>query len=384
MDGEELRTTLRSAGLSQYQADAYCALLRLGSASATELADACNVPTARIYDVLRDLEDRGYIETYEGESLQARAADPDTVMTDLRNQAGRLESAATEIEDRWQAPAVKQHRVSIVKRFETVRERAASLIEEADNEVQVATTVEGFESLRPALETALDRGAIVKVCVWTDPSENGTTDPDARTFAGAATEVRHRTLPTPFVALVDRSYTCFAPHAGSINQYGVLVEDRTMTYVFHWYFQTCLWEIWDQVYSARSEHPPISYSGIRECLREIDPLMDEGATIHATVRGHDRSTGDTVELSGRIVDATYSGETAGEGTPPLAQLAGKVTLYLETDDGDVVTVGGWGAVLEDIEATRMTVTDVSYSGPDADADAETDAEAEASQGQDVA
>jgi hypothetical protein len=148
--------------------------------------------------------------------------------------------------------------------------------------------------------------------------------------------------------------------------------------VFHWYFQTCLWEIWDQVYSARSDHPPVTYSGIRECIRDVDPLMDIGATIHATVRGHDRSTGDSIELTGRIVDATYSGSASSDGTPPLAQLAGKVTLYLETDDGQVVTVGGWGAVLEDVEATRVTVTDVEYpeSTPDPELDGERETDTE--------
>jgi len=71
MDTEDLRDALEDAGLSQYQAEAYTALLRLGTASATELADACAVPTARIYDVLRDLEGKAYIETYEQGSLHS-------------------------------------------------------------------------------------------------------------------------------------------------------------------------------------------------------------------------------------------------------------------------------------------------------------------------
>ncbi len=69
MDDSELTDVLEDAGLSPYQAEAYDALLQLGAASATELADACAVPTARIYDVLRDLETKGYIETYEQDSL---------------------------------------------------------------------------------------------------------------------------------------------------------------------------------------------------------------------------------------------------------------------------------------------------------------------------
>jgi len=360
METDELRDTLRDAGLSQYQAEAYCALLQLGAASATELADASTVPTARIYDVLRDLEDRGYIETYEQDSLRARASDPKTVLADLRERADRLDEAAEEIEERWQAPAVERHKVSIVKRFETVRERAESAIREADSEVQVATTPDGFRKLRGGLTQAVENGALVNVCICTDP-EGDEEPPAADEFEGVATEVRHRTLPTPFVALVDRNRTFFAPHAGSVNQYGVLVEDFTMTYVFHWYFQTTLWEIWEPLYSARPDEPPIPYAGVRECVRDVDPLLDDGAVVSASVVGLERDTGEQIEVSGRIVDVIYTGDADGDSTPPLAQLAGQVCLVLETDDGERMTIGGWGAVLEDVEATRVTVTAIDRS-----------------------
>lgn len=44
MDTTTLAATLADAGLSPYQADAYVALLDLGSASAGQLADASDVP----------------------------------------------------------------------------------------------------------------------------------------------------------------------------------------------------------------------------------------------------------------------------------------------------------------------------------------------------
>ena len=60
MDSSELRRVLRDAGLSKYQSQAYTALFRFGTASATELADASGVPAARISDALRDLDEKGY------------------------------------------------------------------------------------------------------------------------------------------------------------------------------------------------------------------------------------------------------------------------------------------------------------------------------------
>lgn len=358
MDTDELRDALEDAGLSQYQADAYSTLLRLGSASATEIADACEVPSARIYDVLRDLEAKGYIETYEQGSLHARASDPEDVLSDLQRRASRLSAAADEIEDRWNEPSVSQTKLSIVKRFETVFSRAEELIREAENEVQLAVTPAGFEGLTPALAAASDNDVLVKVSIHTEGPDSEPFPPTSA-FEGVATEVRHQKLPTPFVAIIDRSWTCFAPHRQSLNQYGVLVNDRTLTYVFHWYFLTCLWEIWELVYTARSEEPPMVYTDIRRCVRDIEPLLDAGGSLAVAISGYDTTSGAPTELTGTISDVLYAGAPTVDGTVPLTQLAGQVSLYVETDDGETYTVGGWGAVLEDVEATRVTITNVT-------------------------
>ncbi|SFR43405.1 TrmB family transcriptional regulator [Halogeometricum limi] len=357
MDPTELRDALEDAGLSQYQAEAYSTLLRLGTASATELADACAVPTARIYDVLRDLEAKGYIETYEQDSLHARACDPQTVLADLRGRASMLEEAADEIEERWEAPEVNRHMLSIVKRFDTVFQRAKSLIRDAESEVQLSVTPAQYEELVPALREAHDDDVIVKVSLHTDPEFDRSTL-EAENFAGVVTEARHRTLPTPFVLLVDRTGTCFAPHAHSLNQYGVLVDDYTLTYVFHWYFQTCLWEVWDVLYSEHGGDPPFAFADIRRCVRTVEPHLAAGETVRATVTGFETANGASVELDGEITDVYYSSAAEVDGEPALSQLAGQVSLTLRTADGRY-SVGGWGAVLEDVEATRVTITDVS-------------------------
>jgi sugar-specific transcriptional regulator TrmB len=354
MDTEDLRDALEDAGLSQYQAEAYTALLRLGTASATELADACAVPTARIYDVLRDLEGKGYIETYEQGSLHARARDPEEVLDDLRDRASLFSEAADEIEDRWEAPAVDPHKVSIVKRFDTVTGRAKRAISEAENEVQVSATPEQFRELREALVTAVDNGAIVKLSLHGPEETAGLPTDD---LPGAVTEARFRDMPTPFVALIDRTKTCFAPHARSVNQYGVLVDDYTLTYVFHWYFLTCLWEVWETVYATQTEEPPLTYADVRRCVRDVEPLLIDDRRVTVRVDGFEIETGDTVSFEGSLVGVDYSGERTENGPPPLSQLAGQVTLSVESDDR-VRTVGGWGSVVEEIEATRITVVGI--------------------------
>ena len=361
MDTDELKEVLADAGLSPYQVEAYVTVLELGSASATEVAEASEVPDPRIYDVLRDLEADGYVETYEQDSLHVRAHNPAEVLADLRTRAERYTEAAEEIEERWNQPAMADHQLSIVKRFETVLERARESIRSADMQVEVSVTPDQFERLAPELASAYDAGAEVKVSFQTVPGEAWSL-PDKDALAGVCTEARHRPLPAPFLSLVDRTETCFAPHADTVHEYGVLVSDHAHAYVFHWFFQTCLWEVYDTIYTTRTDGPPIQYTDIRECVRYAEPFLKEDAEIDARVSGFDTSTGEVVELQGRLVDACYGGSSSRDAERlPLDQLAGQVNITLSTDDGEV-TAGGWGAMLEDVEAARIVIEDVR--GPD--------------------
>ena len=356
MEQDELTTVLQDAGLSPYQAEAYVTLLELGSASATDLADLSQVPDPRIYDVLRDLESKGFIETYEQDSLHARAHDPSEVLDDLRARASRFESAAGEIEKRWSQPEMGQSKVSIVSRFETVIDSAKRYIEEANNQVQLAVTPDQFDTLRPVLVDAIENDVLVKLSLHSADRE--VVDVDA--LSGACTEARHRPLPSPFVVIVDRERTCFAPHSDSINQYGVLVDDRSHTYVFHWFFLTSLWDVWEPLYAARGEALPGSYVNLRYFVRDVKPLFEDGATIEIEVNGVDISSGHSRTISGELVDIRTTNELQSTdredgSTPSVAEFAGVAAVSVDTGD-DVVTVGGWGATIEDVEAERITVT----------------------------
>jgi len=355
VDREELTETLEDAGLSPYQADAYVTVLELGSAPVTRIADASGVPDPRIYDVLRDLESAGYIETYEQESLYARANSLDEITEDLRTRANRFTEATEEIERRWNEPSVEQSTVSIVTRFETVIKNADEFIRDADTQVNVSLGVEHFERLRPALRAATENGVRVNLSVHT-PNGDAESLPDAEDLAEVCSEARHRRLPSPFVVIVDRTRTCFAPHAGSTNEYGVLVDDRTHTYVFHWYFLTTQWDTWEPIYTALDDDPPIDYIDIRYCVRDVAPLLRDGDTVRVRIEGTDTDTGADRVVEGPLSEVIVTGDD-DVAAETVASYGGRVALVVETDDGPV-EVGGWGAMVEAVEAHRITVVSV--------------------------
>lgn len=354
MDTEDLVDTLEEAELSPYEAKAYVALLERGQARATTIADASGVPLPRIYDVLERLESRGYAETFEQEALRARANTAMAVKETLRDRAQQFEQAAGEVEDRWQQPELTSNETSIVERYQTVRQRARKYIENAEFQVQLCLSVSEYERLRPVLAEVYERGVSIRIVVHGKPDEER---PDPESFEGVCVEARYRQIPSPFVVVVDREISCFAHNPATYDPYGVLVNDRTHTYIIHWYFLTCLWENWEPIYTGQSEGLPLDYLEIRQLVRDLEPLLACEATVQIRIEGNDLETGEQRTLTGTVEETKWVGEAERDESTP--HQSGQVSLLLDTDDGRV-TVGGWAATLEEIEATRITVLDVVH------------------------
>lgn len=358
MERDFLIEILEDAGLSPYKADAYVTTLERGSGTVSDIAEASEVPDPRIYDVLRDLEERGYVETYEQDSLNVRAHSPENVLEDLRTRANRFSKAAAEIERRWERPSIEDNAVSLVKRFDTVLDHACEAIRSSESQVQVSVALDRLPEVAPALRTARDEGVYVELSVYGGRDDGG--DFAADDVADLCSVCRRQLIPSPFIVIVDRSITCFSPHPGSINEYGVLVEDRSHTYVFHWFFLTHMWDPWERVHGGEREEFERKYADLRYCIRDLEPLFEAGREIRVAIQGIDIAGRERREIEGVVSDVTTtrSREFGTEGSrTPVAAYAGVATLSI--DDGDrVIDVGGWGATLEEIEANRIKVLDV--------------------------
>ncbi|MFW5949751.1 MAG: TrmB family transcriptional regulator [archaeon] len=351
---DKLKTVLQEAGFSPYQADAYVALLDLGSASATDIAEKSGVPDPRIYDVLRDLETAGYIETYEQDSLRARIHDFEALQDSLEDRATRFSDAVEEIGRRWEKPTMEESVVNFVTRFETVLESAAEAIEKAENQIQVAVDPATYHKLRPSLRNAFERGVSVHLSI-TD--ENTDSVPSPEDIAGVCTEARHRKLPSPFMAVIDRTKVCFAPHAGSTNEYGIIVDDRTHAYIFHWFFLTTQWDIWEPVYTPTTDGVDVDYLDIRYLVKDIQPLIEAGRTVTLHVAGADTETGERRIVEGTVREIIVEPPPHETDVVPVVMFGGRVALVIETAE-ETVEVGGWGALVEDVEAHRLRVRSI--------------------------
>ncbi len=357
MDRDPLRDALQEAGLTSYQADAYITLLEQGMMPAVKVAKRCSVPVSQIYDVLRALERMSYIETFDQDKLHARPREPIDVLRDLRSRGKLMNEAADAIENRWEQPAVSDHTVSVVKHEETVVDRARDLIRDAESFIELSATVDQFRALTSALEDAHDCGVVTKVAVYGVDLEERLADVS---LEGTVTELRACRIPGPFLLVADRTWTCFTPNDWANRPFGVLIDDYILSFIFHWYFQTGVWTLWETVYEDTD--PPYVYMTLEEFVRDVAPLWEDGASVAVTIEGAWVDTNEPCEISGRVTDIAYPDVYRPEGRPSFEELAGFLRLELAAD-GDLYSVGGWGTVYEEIEAVRISLDAIEFDEP---------------------
>ncbi|WP_277554739.1 TrmB family transcriptional regulator [Halobaculum limi] len=349
MDRETLAQALHYADLTEYQAEAYLTLLDMGVSPAVEVGRESAVPVSQVYDVLRSLESKGYVETIDREKLYVRPCDPGVSMSELESRGELLHDAAEEIRERYRQPNRMDARVGVTKRGETAVENARDLIDEADTVVELAGTYEQLLRLSPVLREARDRGVVVRASVYVD---EGQTPPEEFDPSDTISELRGCSIPGPFLVIVDRHRTCFAPNSRSDEDYGVTIYDRILPFVFHWYYLTCLWNLYPTLYADETDR--VTYVTMEEFVCDCHSLWNDGYELEVVVDGVDIATDQRRTLRGVVADLSHHRDDFDLSRLALSDMGAHKSIVLATDEG-TVDVGGWGAVFEDVEMRTISL-----------------------------
>jgi sugar-specific transcriptional regulator TrmB len=143
-------------GLTTYEAKAYLALIRRGSAPAPQVARIAEVPRQRIYDVLASLVEKGLASSRHGKVVEYAAAPPtqaiERLIADHRELLSELEEAGTEMAAKL-APAFSegQGQTDPLEYIEILRDRRA--INERFNELQAGVEKEILVFTKPPYAT---------------------------------------------------------------------------------------------------------------------------------------------------------------------------------------------------------------------------------------
>jgi len=327
MDEDDVVGLLQELGLTAYQSRAYVSAVRLGTARPNELAEAAEIPQARIYDVIDDLADMSFVEVHEKSGGKTVSAPPPEVVLEsfkeshITEYTRIVDSIAAQLDGLYDDDTRNEGFVTMVSMRESALRHAHQAAEDADFWLSLALNATSYERLRPVIEAALDRGVTARLLLPPGAATDCTFPPGL--------QVRHHDT-TDTLAVADRTHGVF----GSAFQDGfetdfVVSEESVLSTLFQDYFEWLWWNA-ESVVDASSEFP----------RRYLDPwraILDLGAglneSVRVTVTGTEVATGRSTEWTGRLLDWVYA--SADEFTVAPA----RATLTVERD-GNRFTVGG--------------------------------------------
>jgi len=177
-----LRETLE---LGEYEAAALDGLLRLGRTTAPNLAEATGIPNARIYGILDDLGNAGYVKIIPGRPKEYEPKEPSAILeqaTENRRQEfedfrsnvesmrdGFLEYYRPLYENADDTVSTTEELFYVVDVGEPSERQTREMYQEATATLHIMTkSFEYLDDIEPALEDALEAGVTVRI-LFTHP-----------------------------------------------------------------------------------------------------------------------------------------------------------------------------------------------------------------------
>ena len=327
MDDDDVVGLLQELGLTAYQSRAYVAAVRLGTARPNELAEAAEIPQARIYDVIDDLADLSFVEVHEKSGGKTVSAPPPEVVLDsfkethISEYTRTVDSITARLDDVYEDDTSTEGFVTMVSMRDSALRHARQAIEAADFWLSLSLNATAYERLRDAIEDALDRGVTVRLLLPPDAASACTFPPGLRV-------ARHDGSDT--IAVADRVHGVYgSAFTAPIETDFIVSQEAVLSTLFQDHFEWLWW----------SGEPVVDASGFPR--RYLDPwraLLDLGGAIdesgfRLTVTGFDAQSGRTIERSGTVVDWAYTAED------PSDVVSARATVTIESD-GERLVVGG--------------------------------------------
>lgn len=179
MNREDLLSSLKSLGLTEYESRVYLALIDLGRAKAKDLSDVTSIAYPKIYSVLNDLKKKGFVEEELGRPRVFRPVDPSKAIKNyLEEKILTLTDTAEKVlrflANRFEASSSERSKTLVVQSKRSVLDKLKNLILNASKEVLISAPsfeVLGIRALFLDLNAARRRGVDVRILTSTSTSK---------------------------------------------------------------------------------------------------------------------------------------------------------------------------------------------------------------------
>ncbi|SDM01056.1 Sugar-specific transcriptional regulator TrmB [Halogranum gelatinilyticum] len=349
-DDAMLREELGDFGFSDKEIDVYLALLSLGEATTSTISEEADVSQQAVYTITDRLEDRGLVRVNDHASPKTiRAVPPEESMAAL---SSRIDSITPVLKTRFNDTKPQTPELKMVKSHETALKRLREAISQAQREVIVAIPERIYPEIEQELQAARERDVLVFLLV----QDVEDFEEAEERFSGVADVVRCWSENILFMFATDTQSTNPSVHQSALVGDalllsgthdvgdGVAVSEKHLAGSIHGMFFSAYWPAGTEVFVTDPDPLPETYDWFRQAVFQARLHLNAGADLLADV--------ETKE--GEIVSGKVSQVRQALVDPATNEYTLQTSLFLETDEGEV-SVGGQSAILEDYEASSVTL-----------------------------
>ena len=341
-NAEELMLKLRNLGLTPYEAKAYLVLLRNKVMTSTQISKEAHIPQPRVYDVLKSLEDKGLVIVSEGRPKLYRVEEPRKA---LKKLAYRIIEKVKEnylslvdvLEEMYVSKAEEvREEIWKLNSPNRIYDKILDVISNAQVELLISAYDHMLDKLKPRLKKLNRKG--VSICLITYSYSEPQKYVD-----------EHRVKKTigTVIVIADRSEMVFVTNWHEplrVVPTGFYTKNIHLIRLFNEYFIHNLRDFAEPIYTSWGKKVfTRKFLNLVRAIDMINILRRSGRKVTVKVSGRYVKTGKKVFLEGEPVRTVYN---VAEG---VAQ------IFVRTPDGREVSVGGWQAYLEDVEAEYVEV-----------------------------
>ena len=335
--------------MSEYESQVYLALIRNGKQSMKAIAEESQVPKQRVYDIVEDLREQGFVELDDSYPKKAYAVDPTKTLGPIQQQINQVQ---TRLEELHKTVSDIESGVAQFKNDATIEKYVSELLRSAENTVFLLTSYERLNEFEEELLSLED----VQVRLVVSNLDEHTIEDGVISLThpveSVADHVRGTPRSEPFVLSVDRNSGFFWPNTTDTqNQEGFYVTDTELAFLFDRFLSDSIWPLGYPVNTDTEQSAPelpSRYFRLRDCLADLRVLTREFPleSVRISFDGYDTVTGEQVSLSGTL-SGFYFSEFDDQAY---------LEVTLDSTDGDgtrMVTVGGWKSQHEDYRAHQI-------------------------------
>jgi sugar-specific transcriptional regulator TrmB len=176
-----VRDALKGLGLTEYEISVYVALLHIGTSPASEISEESNVPLSKIYEVLRKLEEKGFIQVSKGDmqhktKIYSALAPNEAVQFVMQNIERELKDFGQTVIDELtpiheKSGEPEYHQVTLINGTENLLTKIYETLDNSKDKVLVTLpfiTEELITLFEPVMQMLLKRGVNLRVLISKD------------------------------------------------------------------------------------------------------------------------------------------------------------------------------------------------------------------------